>query len=119
MNDIFQIRIDEPDTFIGLCITMNMIIGFCAPFFLTKLDLLNSSQGCLNGCPSVKFIIWTSAHVRNYPADAFLPMAWFLPSAPTIKNASARAQARPRGRAHASARTQARPCGRNDASVWT
>jgi hypothetical protein len=34
-------------------------------------------QGCLNGRPMVKFTVWTSAHVRFYLADVFLPVDGF------------------------------------------
>jgi hypothetical protein len=62
---------------------------------------MHSTQGCQNGHPTVKFTIQTSARVRIYPINAFLPADGFLPSAPTIKNASARVRvpARTHGRA--------------------
>jgi hypothetical protein len=41
-------------------------------------------QGCLNGRPMVKFTVRTSARVRVYPADEFLP------SAPTLNTTSVR-----------------------------
>jgi hypothetical protein len=34
---------------------------------------LSSYQGCLNGRPTVKFIVRTSARVRVYPATRFYP----------------------------------------------
>jgi hypothetical protein len=41
----------------------------------------HGKQGCLNGRPTVKFTVRTSARVCVYPADAILPADGFLPSA--------------------------------------
>jgi hypothetical protein len=65
-----------------------------------------SRQGCLNGHPTVKFTVRTSACVCNYPMDAFLPADAFLPSAPIVKNVFARRCAR------TSAQTSSPPCPR-------
>jgi hypothetical protein len=55
-------------------------------------------------CPTVKFTVRTSACVCNYPADVFLP------SAPTVKNASVRTCpcVRADGLMHLCARTRVR-----------
>jgi hypothetical protein len=39
------------------------------------LPIRGPGQGCLNGRPKVKFTVRTSAQVRIYPADGFLPSA--------------------------------------------
>jgi hypothetical protein len=52
-------------------------------------------QRCLNGRPTVKFTVWTSARVRVYPTDTVLLTDRFLPSADAL----------------------VRPCGRG--STWT
>jgi hypothetical protein len=77
----------------------------------------SASQGCLNRHPTVKFTVQTSARVRVYPADAFLPVNGFLSSALTVKKCVRMdAPMRPFGCANASARM--RQCLRADTSAF-
>jgi hypothetical protein len=66
----------------------------------------------------VKFTIRTSARVRVYPADAFLRVDGFLPSAPTVKNAFVRTRQCGCGSPWAQVGTDPRPRVRADAH-WT
>jgi hypothetical protein len=76
---------------------MNLAKNFLKIISGTK-DNMKVEQECLNGRPTVKFIVRTSARVRDYLADAFLPVDGFLPSAPRVKKTCLR------GPTHASAR---------------